>query len=110
MKFRSAPRALAAAVVVLMLAVAAAPAAWGAPGGPPGLDSPGWGVGALFDWLQSRLAGLFGGQAEGLSGPGHLTGQARVALEPEGFDATADPPPEDAPETGSVLLPEGSSG
>jgi hypothetical protein len=83
MKTRFAPRFLTAVVLTLLLAAAAAPAAWAAPGIASGADAPGWGLRPLVEWVQTLLGGWLGGEGEE-GGLQSITDRAGTVTEPDG--------------------------
>lgn len=89
MKYLPVSRNLTAAVLVLFLAVASAPAAVALPAGPGGTGGPAWDVQAFFGWMQGLLGEFFDGGVEEESGPGHVTAKIRGELDPNGNDVTA---------------------
>jgi len=88
MMTRFALRFLATVVLTLLLAAAAAPAAWAAPGIASGADAPGWGLKPLVEWVQTFLSGWlgWGGEEGGLES---ITDRAGPATEPDGRDIFA---------------------
>lgn len=94
MKTRFAPRCLATVVLTLLLAAAAAPAAWAVPGFASGADAPGWGLRPLVEWVQTFLGGWlgWGGEEGGLES---VTDRAGHTLDPNGSDLFAASPPTD---------------
>lgn len=94
MKTRFAPRFLATVVLTLLLAAAAAPAAWAAPGSASGADAPGWGLRPLTEWVQTFLGGWlgWGGEEGGLQS---VTDRAGQVTDPNGKDLFAESLPTD---------------
>lgn len=89
MKSRSASRNLAPLVLVLLLAALAAPGAAALPAGPAGTGAPHWDAGSFFGWLDSLVAGLFGGGAEEDTGPTGIYERSKVHADPDGRDVTS---------------------
>jgi hypothetical protein len=98
MKTRFAPRFLATVVLTLLLAAAAAPAAWAAPGIASGADAPGWGLRPLVEWVQTFLGGWlgWGGEEGGLES---ITDRNGPAAEPDGDELFAASLPTDPTRT-----------
>jgi hypothetical protein len=102
MKTRFAPRFLATVVLTLLLAAAAAPAAWAAPGIASGADAPGWGLRPLIEWVQIFLGGWLGwGGEEGRLES--ITDRSAQEADPNGYDLFAASFPTDPARTFETL-------
>lgn len=102
MKYFPVSRNLTAAVLVLFLAVASAPAALALPAGPAGDGGAVWNVEAFFDWVQGLFGGLIGGEGEEVGGPSQITDEMRGGLDPDGSDLTATSTPDSTEQSPSL--------